>query len=127
MKKQAITYIFISAVLATGILCGSAFADMDAKSSMMDRQDRMEMKHEKRMEMMAASDGAGKSVGILAALAAIGSPVLAEQPISMFNGARVNKKTLTAAKNREFCNLADFVPPNHVLLLSLVLMNVQET
>ena len=65
---------------------------------------------QKRMETMAPSERDGKSVGILAALAAIGLPVLAEQPISMFNGARVNKKTLTAAKNREFCNLADFVP-----------------
>ena len=67
---------------------------------------------QQRMETMAASggSGAGRSVDILAALAAIGAPVLAEQPVSMFNGARVNKKTLAAAKNREFSNLADFVP-----------------
>jgi protein CpxP len=53
MKKQAITYIFIGAMLATGILCGRAFADMDNKTTMVDRQERMEMKHEKQLEMMA--------------------------------------------------------------------------
>jgi hypothetical protein len=68
---------------------------------------------QKRLEYMASSDGAGgagKTVDILAALAAIGAPALAEQPVSMFNGARVNKKVVAAAKNREFINLTDFVP-----------------
>ena len=53
MKKQAFTYIIIGAMLATGTLCGGAFADMDNKPSMVDRQEQMEMKHEKRLEMMA--------------------------------------------------------------------------
>ncbi len=53
MKKQTVTYIFISAMLATGILCGSAFADMDNKPTRVDRQERMGMKHEKQREMMA--------------------------------------------------------------------------
>ena len=52
MKKQAITYIFIGAMLATGVLCGKAFADMDTNLLMTDRQERMEMKHEKKLEMM---------------------------------------------------------------------------
>jgi hypothetical protein len=75
---------------------------------------------QKRMEEMAASkdSGAGNPANILAALAAIGAPASTELPVSLFNGARVPKKSITAAKNREFVNLTDFVPstePNSTL------------
>jgi hypothetical protein len=75
---------------------------------------------QKRMEDMAAAkdSGAGNPVNILAALAAIGAPASTELPVSLFNGARVPKKSITAAKNPEFVNLTDFVPstePNSTL------------
>ena len=65
---------------------------------------------QKRMEEMAASkdSGVGNPANILAALAAIGAPASTELPVSLFNGAHVPKKSITAAKNREFVNLTDF-------------------
>lgn len=53
MKSKMITLIFIGTMLATGILSGMAFADRGNTPSLEDRQDRMEMKHEKRMDVMA--------------------------------------------------------------------------
>jgi hypothetical protein len=70
---------------------------------------------QKRLEEMSNSDGVGTGAGsgkldILAALSALSAPTLHDQPISMFNGARVSKKVTVSAKNREFVNLEDFVP-----------------
>jgi len=53
MKSKMITLIFIGTMLVTGILSGMAFADRGNTPSLEDRQDRMEMKHEKRMDVMA--------------------------------------------------------------------------
>jgi protein CpxP len=53
MKRKMITLIFIGTMLGTGILSGMAFADRGNTPSPEDRQDRMEMKHEKRMDVMA--------------------------------------------------------------------------
>ena len=53
MKSKMITLIFIGTMLVTGILSGMAFADRGKTLSLEDRQDRMEMKHEKRMDAMA--------------------------------------------------------------------------
>jgi protein CpxP len=53
MKSKVITLIFIGTMLVTGILSGMAFADRGNTPSLEDRQDRMEMKHEKRMDVMA--------------------------------------------------------------------------
>jgi protein CpxP len=53
MKSKMITLIFIGTMLVTGILSGMAFADRGNMPSFEDRQDRMEMKHEKRMDAMA--------------------------------------------------------------------------
>ena len=63
-----------------------------------------------RLETLASSGGATPTVDILAALAAIGAPSLKEEPESLFTGARVTKRTITAAKAREFVNLSDFMP-----------------
>ena len=53
MKSKIIALIFIGTMLVTGILSGMAFADRGNPPSLEDRQDRMEMKHEKRMDVMA--------------------------------------------------------------------------
>ena len=53
MKSKSITLIFIGTILTIGILSGMAFADMGNRATLKDQQERMEMKHEKRMELMA--------------------------------------------------------------------------
>ena len=53
MNSKSITLIFIGTMLATGILSGMAFAGPENRLSFEDRQERMEMKHEKRLEIMA--------------------------------------------------------------------------
>ncbi len=53
MKSKMIALIFIGTMLVTGILSGMAFADRGNMPSLEDRKDRMEMKHEKRMDVMA--------------------------------------------------------------------------
>jgi protein CpxP len=45
--------IFIGTMLTAGILSGMAFAETGNRPSLGDRQERMEMKHEKRLELMA--------------------------------------------------------------------------
>ena len=62
-----------------------------------------------RLENMASESRPSTHSDILTALAAIGTPSL-EQPTSLFQGARISKKTVMAAKNREFVVLSDFVP-----------------
>ena len=62
-----------------------------------------------RLEKMASESQPTSHSDILSALAAIGTPSL-EQPTSMFQGARVSRNTVLAAKNREFVVLSDFVP-----------------
>jgi hypothetical protein len=42
------------------------------------------------IETLANSSRAGSQVNIVAALAAIGSPVIQDQPVSLFNGARIS-------------------------------------
>jgi protein CpxP len=53
MKKRTLTTILIASMLATGILGGMAFAEPGNRPSFEERQERMEMKHEKRLEVMA--------------------------------------------------------------------------
>jgi protein CpxP len=53
MKNKAITFIFIGTMLATGILSGMAFATTDSLTTFEDRQERMAMKQEKHLGMMA--------------------------------------------------------------------------
>lgn len=53
MKSKTITFILTGTMLITGILCGVAFAEADIRPSFEDRQERMESKQEKRLEVMA--------------------------------------------------------------------------
>jgi len=53
MKSKVITLMFIGTMLATGIVSGLAFAETTDTSSCEERQGRMEMKHEKRLVIMA--------------------------------------------------------------------------
>lgn len=53
MKSKVITLIFIGSMLAMGTLSGMAFAEMGNGPACEDRQERMEMKHEKRLDVMA--------------------------------------------------------------------------
>ena len=63
-----------------------------------------------RIETLSSSRGSSNATDILAALTAISSPASQDQPVSLFTGARISKKTHAAAKAREFVNLADFLP-----------------
>jgi len=53
MKNKIITISFIAAMFTLGILGGWAYADSYYKPLCDDRQGRMEMKHDKRLELMA--------------------------------------------------------------------------
>jgi len=53
MKNKAITITFIAAMFTAGLLGGLAYADSSDPPPCDDRQGRMEMKHEKRLELMA--------------------------------------------------------------------------
>lgn len=53
MKGRTTIFIFIGAMLATGILGGMTFAETINKPSLEDRQQHMKMEHERRSEVMA--------------------------------------------------------------------------
>lgn len=53
MKNKVITTSFIATMLTVGILGGLAYAEPSDIFSCDDRQDRMELKHDKRLEIMA--------------------------------------------------------------------------
>lgn len=53
MKNKAITIKIIAAMFTAGLLGGLAYADSSDKPPCDDCQGRMEMKHEKRLEIMA--------------------------------------------------------------------------
>jgi Spy/CpxP family protein refolding chaperone len=53
MISKAITFIFVGTMLATGIFSGMAFAATDNSTTFEDRQERLAMKHEERLGMMA--------------------------------------------------------------------------
>jgi protein CpxP len=53
MKNKIFTISFIAAMFTVGFMGGWAYAESSDKSPCDERQERMEMKHEKRLELMA--------------------------------------------------------------------------
>ncbi len=53
MKSKVITLMVIGTMLATGVFSGIALAEMGSGPAFEDRQERRNMNHEKRLEVMA--------------------------------------------------------------------------